>query len=106
MQLFIFKSDANRGLQAFCDDRGGEKLPAKFRPWHAVGVVRDDAKPPHNLEPRRDRGLDRRQGLSALAHEGQEIAGAGDTRPSAVRKRLLPRCDGKSIDDEPGRGSR
>jgi len=49
MQLFIFKSDANRGLQAFCDDRGGEKLPAKFRPWHAVGVVRDDAKPPHNL---------------------------------------------------------
>jgi hypothetical protein len=49
MQLFIFKSDTSRGLQAFCDDRGGEKLPAQFRPWHAIGVVRDDAKPPHNL---------------------------------------------------------
>jgi hypothetical protein len=24
-------------------------LPAQFRPWHAVGVVRADSAPPHNL---------------------------------------------------------
>jgi hypothetical protein len=49
MQLYIFKSEASRDLRAFCDDRGGQKLPAQFRPWHAVGVVRDDASPPNNL---------------------------------------------------------
>ena len=49
MQLYIFKSEASRDLRAFCDDRGGQKLPAQFRPWHAVGVVREDAPPPNNL---------------------------------------------------------
>ena len=49
MQLYIFKSEASRDLRAFCDDRGGQKLPAQFRPWHAVGVVREDARPPNNL---------------------------------------------------------
>jgi hypothetical protein len=24
----------------------GQKLPAQFRPWHAVGVVKPDAPPP------------------------------------------------------------
>jgi hypothetical protein len=49
MNIFIFKSEANRELRAFSDDQGGHKLPAKFRPWHAVGVVKPDAKPPNNL---------------------------------------------------------
>ena len=49
MQIYIFKSEASRDLRAFCDDRGGQKLPAQFRPWHAVGVVREDAPPPNNL---------------------------------------------------------
>jgi hypothetical protein len=50
MHMFIFKSEASRGLRAFSDDVGGQKLPAQFRPWHAVGVVRADAAPPHNLD--------------------------------------------------------
>jgi hypothetical protein len=49
MQIYIFKSEANRDLRAFSDDQGGQKLPAKFRPWHAVGVVKPDAAPPNNL---------------------------------------------------------
>jgi hypothetical protein len=50
MHMFIFKSEASRGLQAFSDDQGGQKLPAQFRPWHAIGVVRSDVAPPHNLD--------------------------------------------------------
>ena len=50
MQFYIFKSDASRGLRAFSDDRGGQKLPPQFRPWHAIGVVRPDAAPPHALK--------------------------------------------------------
>jgi hypothetical protein len=49
MRIFIFKSDTSKGLQAFSDDQGGGKLPKQFRPWHAIGVVRPDAPPPHNL---------------------------------------------------------
>ena len=50
MQFYIFKSDTSASLRAFSDDQGGHKLPAKFRPWHAVGVVREDKAPPHNLD--------------------------------------------------------
>lgn len=49
MQIYIFKSEASRDLRAFSDDQGGQKLPAQFRPWHAVGVVKPDAAPPNNL---------------------------------------------------------
>jgi hypothetical protein len=49
MQIYIFKSEANRDLRAFSDDQGGQKLPAQFRPWHAVGVVKPEAPPPNNL---------------------------------------------------------
>ena len=49
MRIFIFKSDTNPGLQAFSDDQGGGKLPKQFRPWHAIGVIRPEAPPPHNL---------------------------------------------------------
>jgi hypothetical protein len=50
MQFYIFKSETNRGLRAFSDDRGGQKLPPQFRPWHAIGVVRPDAAPPHKFK--------------------------------------------------------
>jgi hypothetical protein len=49
MNIFIFKSEASRDLRAFSGDQGGQNLPAQFRPWHAVGVVKPDAKPPNNL---------------------------------------------------------
>jgi hypothetical protein len=50
MRMFIFKSEANRELRAFAADPGGQQLPTKFGPWHAVGVVREDKAPPHNLD--------------------------------------------------------
>lgn len=49
MNIFIFKSDTSRDLRAFSDDQGGQKLPKQFRPWHAIGVVKPDARPPNNL---------------------------------------------------------
>jgi hypothetical protein len=49
MNIFIFKSSSNSELRAFSNDQGGLNLPAKFRPWHAVGVVKPDSAPPNNL---------------------------------------------------------
>jgi hypothetical protein len=44
--IFIFKSETSSDLRAFSDDQGGHKLPAQFRPWHAIGVVRPESVPP------------------------------------------------------------
>ena len=49
MRIFIFKSGTSPGLQAFSDDRDGDKLPKQFQPWHAIGVVGPDSVPPHRL---------------------------------------------------------
>lgn len=49
MRLYIFKSDTSAELRAFAADPAGSKLPARFRPWHAVGVVGPEKAPPHNL---------------------------------------------------------
>jgi len=49
MRIFIFKSDKSPDLRAFSGDQDGKKLPAQFRPWHAIGVIRPDLAPPHNL---------------------------------------------------------
>jgi hypothetical protein len=48
MRIFMFKSDFN-GLRAFAGDSGGEKLPSRLGPWHAIGVIRPDKEPPFNL---------------------------------------------------------
>jgi hypothetical protein len=50
MRMFIFKAEGQRGLHAFATDPGGQQLPAKFGPWHAIGVVREDKEPPYNLD--------------------------------------------------------
>jgi hypothetical protein len=50
MRIFIFKSQAQPTLRAFTDDPGGRQLPSQFAPWHAVGVVRPENPPPHNLK--------------------------------------------------------
>ena len=49
MRIFIFKSDKSPDLRAFSDDQDGTNLPAQFRPWHAIGVIRPESVPPHNL---------------------------------------------------------
>ena len=49
MRIFIFKSETSPDLRAFSDDQGGHKLPAQFRPWHAIGVVRPENALPHNI---------------------------------------------------------
>jgi hypothetical protein len=49
MRLYMFKSEGNTGLRAFAANAAIDQLPARFGPWLAVGVVRDDKDPPHNL---------------------------------------------------------
>jgi hypothetical protein len=50
MRLFMFKSEGNRGLRAFAGEPGAEKLPTRHGPWTAVGVIREDKDPPHNMK--------------------------------------------------------
>jgi hypothetical protein len=49
VRLFIFESDANRGLRAFSGDVGGRSLPDQFAPWREIGTVRSEGAPPYNL---------------------------------------------------------
>jgi hypothetical protein len=49
MRLFMFKSEGHRGLRALAGDPGGQQLPSRHGPWTAVGVVREDKQPPHNM---------------------------------------------------------
>jgi hypothetical protein len=50
MRLYLFRSDANMELRAFAADLTGSKLPAQFRPWHAVGAVAAGNSPPYQLD--------------------------------------------------------
>jgi hypothetical protein len=49
MRIFIFKSDANPDLGAFCGDLAGLQLPIQFKPWRVVGAVAPDKNPPYKL---------------------------------------------------------
>lgn len=49
MRIFMFKSEGAGDLRAFAGDSAGSKLPQKFGPWHAIGVIRPDKDPPHNF---------------------------------------------------------
>ncbi len=49
MRMYVFKSEVNSAMRAFADDSGGSKLPPKFGPWTATGVLADERDPPHGL---------------------------------------------------------
>jgi hypothetical protein len=49
MRIYIFKSDTRKELRAFASDPTGGKLPQQHGPWTAIGVVRPETDPPHNL---------------------------------------------------------
>lgn len=49
MRIFIFKSNSG-SLSAFTADSDARVLPVQHGPWHAVGVVRPEADPPHNFK--------------------------------------------------------
>jgi hypothetical protein len=50
MRMFMFKSEGKAKLCALTGDPGGQHLPTRHGPWHAVGVVREDKEPPHKLD--------------------------------------------------------
>jgi hypothetical protein len=49
MRIFLFKSEGKRDLRAFTGDPGGQQLPSRFGPWHAVGVVKEEKALPFNV---------------------------------------------------------
>jgi hypothetical protein len=49
MKLYIFRSETKSDIRAFCADIAGSKLPERFRPWRAIGVVAIGRAPPHNF---------------------------------------------------------
>ena len=49
MKLYIFRSETRSDLRAFSGDSSGAKLPDRFKPWRAIGVVHPDRAPPHNF---------------------------------------------------------
>jgi hypothetical protein len=48
MRLYIFKSES-MDISAFAEDREGSRLPEKFKPWTADGIVEAGKAPPRNL---------------------------------------------------------
>ena len=77
MRIFIFKSEANRELGAFAHDPGGQELPSRFGPWHAVGVIRPDKKPAAQSQPRRHRKGHRQRGsFSSYRTKAKKVAAA------------------------------
>lgn len=49
MRIYIFKSESRMDLRAFAGDLRGSRLPEKFGPWTATGVIAADRPAPHNF---------------------------------------------------------
>jgi hypothetical protein len=77
MRLFIFKS-ASGALSAFAGDSDARVLPVQHGPWHAIGVVRPDADPPHNFK--------RAAIEQAIADRGYQLFRLKKKSPPAVFK--------------------
>jgi hypothetical protein len=77
MRFFIFKSESNDDLRAFAGDSAGGRLPSKFGPWHAIGVVRDDKDPPHKLDRDTIEQAISSQGFQLYRFKPKKAAAAG-----------------------------
>jgi hypothetical protein len=49
MRIYVFKSESRADLRAFAGDLRGSRLPEKFGPWTATGVIAADRPAPHNF---------------------------------------------------------
>ena len=74
MRIYIFKSDAKPGLQAFAADLAGTRLPDQLGPWSAVGVIGPEKDPPHKLS--------RAQIEQALGDQGFQLWRIKPTAPA------------------------
>ena len=74
MRIFIFKSSAKSGLRAFAGEAGGQKLPTKLGPWHAVGVDPRGQGAALQRQPRRHRTCDRRPGFQLFKMKSKAAA--------------------------------
>ena len=89
MRIFIFKSEANRDLCAFAGDSDTRRLPTKFGPWHAVGVIRPEKEPPYNFS---------RDAIEQAIEEAREM------RREAASRIVVPGTDGGMGGPPPGAG--
>jgi len=49
MHLYMFTSRTKPDLRAFAGESSGGRLPEKYAPWDATGVVRPERAPPHGF---------------------------------------------------------
>jgi hypothetical protein len=49
MRIFVFKSQSNNTLRAFCNELDGAQLPKKFGPWMAAGTIAPGKDLPHGF---------------------------------------------------------
>lgn len=49
MRIFMFASRVKPELRAFVGESTGQRLPQKYAPWDATGVVRPEKAPPHGF---------------------------------------------------------
>jgi hypothetical protein len=48
-RIYMFVSRNKPELRAFAGDDRGDRLPGKYAPWDATGVIRPEAAPPHGF---------------------------------------------------------
>jgi hypothetical protein len=49
MRIYMFVSRTKPELRAFAGDLIGQRLPERYAPWDATGVVRPEKAPPHGF---------------------------------------------------------
>jgi len=49
MRLYMFASRTKPDLRAFAGEADGRRLPEKYAPWDATGVIRPEKAPPHGF---------------------------------------------------------
>ena len=49
MRIYMFVSRNKPELRAFSADSRGDRLPGKYAPWDATGVVAAERSPPHGF---------------------------------------------------------
>jgi len=84
MNIYIFKSETKSDLRAFAGDVQGSKLPDKFRPWRAVGVVSDGKALPFKVSRATIEDAIESQGFQLWRFKTKETAPAAADAPGSA----------------------
>lgn len=75
MRLYMFMSRTKPDLRAFAGESSGRRLPEKYAPWDATGVVRPEKEPPH--------GFSRTAIEAAIDSQGYQLWRSGKAKAAA-----------------------